>query len=90
MLLILILSLFGFSFSSLLLLIKWKRLVEFIFINLSIVFIYTFLAYKFDNNKVIPGFYFKTLVFLTLHSFLIFIFSIYIFATTKKKNEKTT
>lgn len=79
-----------FSICSFLILFKWDRLPEFVLVNISLIILYVFLTYATDVNKVLPGFYFKILLLLTLHSFLIFIFSIGYFISKKLKNEKST
>ena len=85
---ILILILFGCSFCSIYFLLKWDKLPVFLLANVSILILYTLIIYLRENNPISFGFYFKILSSLTLHSFLIFLFSIYIYLSNFN-NEKS-
>lgn len=84
-----ILVFFGVSLFSLLLLFKWKYLANFTLLNISIIFIYIFSLYFFEDDTSNFRFYFKVLTYLTIHSLVIFIYSIYNFFTRKKDERKT-
>ena len=75
----LLMAMIIFSLFSLALLIKWKNIWTFILQNFSLIFVYIFLLFLFENRQFSFGFFFKTLASITLHSFFIFIFSIYKF-----------
>ena len=86
--LVFIFCLFGFSSSAIFFLAKWDKLPVFILINVSILILYCLLIYLFESNYSF-GYYFKILSSITLHSFLIFIFSIYKYILNSK-NETST
>lgn len=83
----LIALLIGFSLLSVVILFKWKEFSNFILINIALCLTYMFFYLKeFDGSS--PGYLFKGLMFVTFHSFLIFIFSICFFIFRKIKNDK--
>ena len=85
----LLMAMMTFSIFSFALLIKWKNIWEFILQNFSIIFVYLILLFLFEGRQFSFGFFFKALAFITLHSLIIFIFSIYKFIKLRLYETKT-